>query len=249
MLRVYFPATRSACRIRRWRRRSTDSPTMRGFVGDRPRPRAGAGRDQRSAASAICFEEHDLGRRLFDEVQRHLAAKGLKVATSRIINANDHQRALRSTQNTARPKRSRECMQDRQRIGGLGVDTPSWRAKPPTAKLIHAVVATASHRRHGAARAAARQRKRSGRPSSTKHVVIMTSPAGQGFRPNPPLWPLRRVDETCGEEPHHRRREEGSSTASASRHQAGLRLHQGPVWGSPRTLHGLVVHLRAPPTS
>jgi transposase, IS5 family len=30
---------------------------------------------------------HDLGRRLFDEVQRHLAAKGLKVATGTIVDA------------------------------------------------------------------------------------------------------------------------------------------------------------------
>ena len=29
------------------------------------------------------IEEHDLARRLFDEVQRHLAAKGLKVTTGR----------------------------------------------------------------------------------------------------------------------------------------------------------------------
>jgi len=33
------------------------------------------------------LEEHDLGRRLFDEVQRHLAAKGLKVATGTIVDA------------------------------------------------------------------------------------------------------------------------------------------------------------------
>jgi hypothetical protein len=30
------------------------------------------------------LEAHDLGRRLFDEVQRHLAAKGLEVATGTI---------------------------------------------------------------------------------------------------------------------------------------------------------------------
>ena len=33
------------------------------------------------------LEEHDLGRRLFDEVQRHLAGKGLKVATGTIVDA------------------------------------------------------------------------------------------------------------------------------------------------------------------
>ncbi len=33
------------------------------------------------------LEEHDLGRQLFDEVQRHLADKGLKVATGTIVDA------------------------------------------------------------------------------------------------------------------------------------------------------------------
>jgi IS5 family transposase len=33
------------------------------------------------------LETHDLGRRPFDEVQRHLAAKGLKVATGTIVDA------------------------------------------------------------------------------------------------------------------------------------------------------------------
>ena len=33
------------------------------------------------------LEEHDLGRRLFDEVQRHLTTKGLKVATGTIVDA------------------------------------------------------------------------------------------------------------------------------------------------------------------
>jgi IS5 family transposase len=33
------------------------------------------------------LEAHDLGQQLFDEVQRHLAAKGLKVATGTIVDA------------------------------------------------------------------------------------------------------------------------------------------------------------------
>jgi IS5 family transposase len=33
------------------------------------------------------FEERDLGQRLFDEVRRHLAARGLKVATGTIVDA------------------------------------------------------------------------------------------------------------------------------------------------------------------
>jgi IS5 family transposase len=33
------------------------------------------------------LEQHDLGRPLFDEVYRHLAAKGLKIATGTIVDA------------------------------------------------------------------------------------------------------------------------------------------------------------------
>ena len=33
------------------------------------------------------LEAHDLGQQLIDEVQRHLAAKGLKVATGMIVDA------------------------------------------------------------------------------------------------------------------------------------------------------------------
>jgi IS5 family transposase len=35
-------------------------------------------------------EKHDLDRQLFDEVQRHLATKGLKVATGTIVDAKFH---------------------------------------------------------------------------------------------------------------------------------------------------------------
>jgi len=42
--------------------------------------------------TAVCrfrhlLEERNLGRRLFDELQQHLAAKGLKVATGTIVDA------------------------------------------------------------------------------------------------------------------------------------------------------------------
>jgi transposase, IS5 family len=40
------------------------------------------------------LETHDLGRLLFDEVQRHLAAKGLKVATGTIVDATTRQSSL-----------------------------------------------------------------------------------------------------------------------------------------------------------
>ena len=80
MLRIYFlqqwfnlsdPAVEEA--LYDWR-------AMRDFVG------IDLGREPVPDETTVCrfrhlLEEHDLGRRLFDEVQRHLALKGLKVAT------------------------------------------------------------------------------------------------------------------------------------------------------------------------
>jgi transposase, IS5 family len=87
------------------------------------------------------LEAHDLGRQLFDEVQRHLAAKGLKVATGTIVDATTIN-APSSTKN-ADKARDPEMHQTKKAKanqwyfgmkGHLGVDSRS--------KLIHAVVAT-----------------------------------------------------------------------------------------------------------
>ena len=86
MLRIYFlqhwfnlsdPAVEEAL---------YDSPAMRGFVG------IDLGREPVPDETTVCrfrhlLETHDLGRQLFDEVQRHLTAKGLKVATGTIVDA------------------------------------------------------------------------------------------------------------------------------------------------------------------
>jgi transposase, IS5 family len=62
-----------------------DSLAMRRFVGidlgREPVPGETTGRRFRQ------LKAHDLGQRLFDEVQRHLAVKGLKVATGTIVDA------------------------------------------------------------------------------------------------------------------------------------------------------------------
>jgi IS5 family transposase len=86
MLRIYFlqhwfnlsdPAAEEAV---------YDSQAMRRFVG------IDLGHEPVPDETTVCpfrhlLEEHDLGRRLFDEVQRHLAGKGLKVATGAIVDA------------------------------------------------------------------------------------------------------------------------------------------------------------------
>src|SRR5438477_6975953 len=63
-----------------------DSLAMRRFVD------IDLGREPVPDETTVCrfrhlLEEHDLGQQLFDEVQRHLAAKGLKVATGTIVDA------------------------------------------------------------------------------------------------------------------------------------------------------------------
>ena len=63
-----------------------DSLVMRRFVG------IDLGREPVPDETTVCrfrhlLEEHDLRQQLFDEVQRHLAAKGLKVATGTIVDA------------------------------------------------------------------------------------------------------------------------------------------------------------------
>src|SRR5438552_5880717 len=86
MLRIYF--------LQQWFNLSDpaaeealyDSLAMRRFVG------IDLGREPVPDETTVCrfrhrLEEHDLGRRLFDEVPRHLAAKGLKVATGTIVDA------------------------------------------------------------------------------------------------------------------------------------------------------------------
>ncbi len=88
------------------------------------------------------LEAHDLGRALFDEVQRHLARNGLRIATGTIVDATIIG-APSSTKNAAKPRdpEMRQTKKGNQWYFGmkahLGVDSRS--------KLIHAVVATPAH--------------------------------------------------------------------------------------------------------
>src|ERR1700736_6462113 len=85
------------------------------------------------------LEAHDLGQQLFDEVQRHLAAKGLKVATGTIVDATIIN-APSSTKNAdkARDPEMHQTNKGNQWYFGMkahfGVDSRT--------KLIHAVTAT-----------------------------------------------------------------------------------------------------------
>jgi IS5 family transposase len=79
-----------------------DSQAMRAFVG------IDLGREPVPDETTVCrfrhlLEEHDLGRRLFDAVGRHLASKGLKVATGMIVDATIIN-APSSTKNAAKAR-------------------------------------------------------------------------------------------------------------------------------------------------
>jgi IS5 family transposase len=86
MLRIYF--------LQQWVNLSDpaveeglyESVSMRGFVG------IDLGREPVPDETTVCrfrhlLEEHDLGRRLFEEVHRYLEAQGIKIARGTIVDA------------------------------------------------------------------------------------------------------------------------------------------------------------------
>jgi len=115
-----------------------DSLAMRRFVG------IDLGREPVPDETTVCrfrhlLEEHDLGRQLFDEVRRHLADKGLKMATGTIVDATIIS-APSSTKNAAKARdpEMHQTKKGNQWYFGmkahLGVDSRT--------KLIHAAAAT-----------------------------------------------------------------------------------------------------------
>src|SRR5690242_20499501 len=117
-----------------------DSRAMRDFVG------IDLGREPVPDETTVCrfrhlLEEHDLGRPLFDAVQRHLTAKGLKVATGTIVDAT----IINAPSSTKNADKARDPEMHQTKKGNpwyfgmkahFGVDSRT--------KLIHAAVATAN---------------------------------------------------------------------------------------------------------
>jgi transposase, IS5 family len=111
---------------------------MRRFVG------IDLGREPVPDETTMCrfrhlLEEHDLGRRLFDEVQQHLATRGLKIATGTIVDAT----IINAPSSTKNAHKTRDPEMHQTKKGNqwyfgmkahLGVDSRT--------KLIHAAVAT-----------------------------------------------------------------------------------------------------------
>jgi transposase, IS5 family len=157
MLRIYF--------LQQWFNLSDpaveealyDSSAMRRFVG------IDLGREPVPDETTVCrfrhlLEAHDLGQQLFDEVQRHLAAKGLKVATGTIVDAvlegGDHQCAVLD-QECRQGARSRDAP-DQEGQSVVFRDEGAFRGRQPhQADPCGGGDAGHCRRQHGIARAAA----------------------------------------------------------------------------------------------
>jgi hypothetical protein len=78
----------------------------------------------RPSPSPHLLEAHDLGRRLFDEVQRHLAAKGLKVATGTIVDVT----IINAPSSTKNADKARDPEMHRGKTNGL-MELPELRRR------------------------------------------------------------------------------------------------------------------------
>ncbi len=141
MLRIYF--------LQQWFNLSDpgveealyDFATMRDFAG------IDLGREPAPDETTICrfrhlLETHDLGRRLFEEVHRHLEANGLKVSTGTIVDATIiHAPSSTKNADQARDPDMRQTRKGNQWYFGMkahiGVDSKT--------KIIHSAVATAAN--------------------------------------------------------------------------------------------------------
>ena len=141
MLRIYF--------LQQWFNLSDpgveealyDSLTMRGFAG------IDLGHEPVPDESTVCrfrhlLEANDLGRRLFEEVHRHLEANGLKLSAGTIVDAT----IIHAPSSTKNADQARDPDMHQTRKGNqwyfgmkahIGVDSKT--------KVIHAVAATAAN--------------------------------------------------------------------------------------------------------
>ncbi len=141
MLRIYF--------LQQWFNLSDpaveealyNSLAMRGFVG------IDLGREPVPDETTVCrfrhvIERHDLGSRLFEEVHRHLEAKGLKLSKGTIVDAT----IIAAPSSTKNAEKARDPDMHQTKKGNqwyfgmkahVGIDSRS--------KIIHAVVATAAN--------------------------------------------------------------------------------------------------------
>lgn len=141
MLRVYF--------LQQWFNLSDpaveealyDSVSMRHFAG------VDLGRERAPDETTACrfrhlLEKHDLGKKLFEEVHRHLEAQGLKVSTGTIVDAT----IIAAPPSTKNKDRARDPdMRQTQKSGQWHFGMKAHMGVDSKTKIIHAVVATAAN--------------------------------------------------------------------------------------------------------
>ena len=245
MLRIYF--------LQHWFNLSDpaveetlyDSLAMRRFVD------IDLGREPVPDETTVCrfrhlLETHDLGRQLFDQVQRHLTAKGLKVATGTIVDATIIN-APSSTKNAdkARDPEMHQTKKGNQWYFGMkahfGVDSRT--------KLIHAVVATPANVAdsmvlpdllHGQeTRVWGDQAYRGQRA-----VIRQHAPKAQDFV-NRRYRHRGVVDEVRAGEKSYQVQSAGQGRTFDRGHQAGVRLCQGALSRAEEKHSSPARHLRA----
>ena len=228
MLRIYF--------LQQWFNLSDpaveealyDSQAMRGFIG------IDLGREPVPDETTVCrfrhlLEQHDLGRPLFNEVQRHLAAKGLKIVTGTIVDATIIN-APSSTKNAnkARDPEMHQTKKGNQWYFGMkahgGADSRT--------KLIHAVIATPAnvadsavlpHLLHGKeTRVWGDQAHRGQRAVIRRHA-----PKAQDFINR--RYRHRGVVDAVEQAKNRTKSKVRASRASDRGHQAGVWLRQGAL--------------------
>ena len=158
MLRIYF--------LQQWFNLSDpaveealyDSAAMRRFVG------IDLGREPVPDETTVCrfrhlLEGHDLGRRMIEEVQQHLKAKGLKLATGTIVDATIIN-APSSTKNADKARDPRDAS-DEERKPVVFRDEGTFRSRQShQTDPCGGGDAGQCLRQHGAARSVARARDR-----------------------------------------------------------------------------------------
>ncbi len=182
MLRIYFlqnwfnlsdPAVEEAL---------YDSLSMREFVG------IDLGREGAPDETTVCkfrhlLEEHELGKRLFEEVGRHLQAQGMKVSTGTIVDAT----IINAPSSTKNQDKERDPEMHQTKKGNqwyfgmkahIGVDSKT--------KLIHSVVATSAnvHDKHAIPQLLHGNEHRvygDSAYSSQKELIAQTAPKARDF--------------------------------------------------------------------
>ena len=232
----------STCRTRRSKRRCTIRRRCGAFVG------IDLGREPVPDETTMCrfrhlLEAHDLGRRLFEEVQRHLAEKGLKIATGTIVDATIISAPVLD-QERRQGARSRDASDQEGQPVVLRHEGAYRRRQPDQADPRGGGDAGQCRRQQGAARAAARPRDpgvgRSG-VSRPARGDPPQAPRGRGTSPTAAIAIAASSTRSSGPRTAPNRRCAPRSSIRSGSSSGCSASPRCATAGSRRTLHRLLV--------